>query len=268
MIRVIIPSMKPRPSQILLLLAGYIGLSLFIFFIIPHSESSAGEWKVVPIRLELGRGTKTGIIKITNNGEETLNLQMEAMEWSQDPEGKDRYLKTADIIFFPKIMAVAGGEERTLRAGIKIPSAAREKTYRLFIEEIPESRESGGASVAVAIRFGVPIFIQPLEEEIRGEIQKLDLKGGVLGAAVANTGNVHFRIRTLKVVGLDSSGGEVFTEETEGWYLLAGASRIHLVTIPEEACPRTAVIEVEVNTDKNTFNDRVDVDRGGCLPRE
>src|SRR5512145_3038365 len=124
------------------------------------TAARAGVWRVSPIRLDLGREAKTGVITVINGAEEKLQFQMTAHEWVQDDEGKDVYAESADLVYYPKIMVIEPKEERILRAGIRVPAAAREKAYRLFIEEIPEPRKSPGTSVAIAVRFGVPIFVK------------------------------------------------------------------------------------------------------------
>ena len=118
---------------------------------------------MTPIRLDLGKDAKSSVITVTNEAEEKLNVQMKAMEWSQDADGKDVYTDTSDIIFFPKIMTIEKKEDRIIRVGIKALAVLREKTYRLFVEEIPEPKKAQGTSVAIAIRFGVPDLCQTRE---------------------------------------------------------------------------------------------------------
>ena len=178
---------------------------LFCLFLTP-SVAFAGEFRVTPIRLDFDRGTKSGVITIVNEGGDKLNVQMKAFEWAQNADGKDRYTETNDIIFFPRIMALEKKEEKILRAGIKIPATAREKTYRFFIEEIPEPKKGEGVNVSIAIRFGVPIFVKPLKEEVKGEIEKVELSKGVLNALVRNRGNAHFVINSIDIKGKNAKG--------------------------------------------------------------
>ncbi len=241
-----------------------VSLVLPLFFLLPPSLSFAGTWRVAPIRLELGKAARTGVIKVINDADDRLQVQMNAFEWTEGPDGKDHYAETKDLLFFPKIMVFQKKEERILRVGIRMPAVATEKAYRLYIEEIPSPSKAKGTSVAIAIRFGVPIFVEPLKAEARGEIESIGMDNGVLAAKVKNPGNVHFTIQSIVVKGNSKSGEELFSKELSGWYLLAGASRLYSTKIPPDKCRTTATIDVEVKADRFTLPGKLNVDRSMC----
>lgn len=227
-------------------------------------SASAGEWRVAPIRLDLGSDTRSGVISVLNEGTGRFQVQMRAFLWEQDDQGKDRLTETNDLIFFPRIMVFEKPEERILRAGIKIPATTKEKTYRLFIEEIPEPKKAEGTNIAVAIRFGVPIFVKPLKEEVKGEISKIELAKGECRVTVRNSGNVHFTIASITIRGKDLQGRETYSGKLDGWYLLNGASRIYTAKLPKGACTGTSKLDVEVQTNKFVLNGNLDVDTSMC----
>lgn len=224
------------------------------------------DWRVSPIRLDLGADARTGIIKVINEKDVKFLVQVKAMEWSQDPEGKDQYRDTGDIVFFPRIIPFEKDEERTIRAGIKGPVAGTEKSYRLFVEELPEPRTSTGANVAVALRVGIPIFVRPSKEAPAGDIGKIGMSKGVVEARVRNTGNVHFVIRSVAIKGKARGGEELFAKELAGWYLLPGASRAYTAPVPRDICDNVAVYQVEVTTDRVALSGRWDADTATCAP--
>jgi fimbrial chaperone protein len=241
--------------------------AVFAAVVLPWpSVAASGEWRVAPIRLDLGREAKSGVITVVNEAPEKLQVQLKAFEWTQDAEGKDRYEESADILFFPRILIFDKAEEKIVRAGIRMPAAAREKTYRLFIEEIPQPKKAEGVNVAIAIRFGVPIFVKPLKEDARGEIEKIGMANATFQARVKNTGNLHFIVRSVAVKGKNLKGEEVFSTELGGWYLLAGASRLYETTLPREVCPEVVKVVVEVNTDKVPLTGELAADKTMCAP--
>ncbi len=228
----------------------------------------SGEWRVSPIRLEFDRQVKSGVLTVINEGTEKLNVQVKAFEWTQDETGKDHYGETGDLVFFPKIMTLGKGEERIIRTGIRIPAAAREKTYRLFIEEIPEPQRGEGTNVTIAIRFGVPIFVKPLKDEIKGVLEKVTVEEGALRATVKNLGNQHFVIHSLTVKGKNPKGEEIFSKEIAGWYLLSGASRVYQTSIPKEACLDMGKMEIAVKADQLNLGHHLNVTKSMCPPEK
>jgi fimbrial chaperone protein len=240
------------------------GALLLLSALLSPRTVHAGEWRVTPIRLDLGRNAKSGAVTVFNESDERLQLQMKAFEWTQDKEGKDRYEETDDILFFPKIMIFDRQGEKILRAGVKGPASAKEKTYRLFVEEIPEPKKAEGALVAIAIRFGLPIFVKPAKGDIRGEVADISMAGSVVSAVTSNSGNVHFLIRTVLVQGKDGTGKEVFSKEFGGWYLLAGAERVYSAELPADLCKDIARVDVEVRTETLSFTGNLVADPSMC----
>jgi len=230
------------------------------------SVALSGEFRVTPIRLEFDRASKSGVITVVNEGGDKLSVQMKAFEWTQDAEGKDIYIETNDIIFFPRVMALEKKEERIIRAGIRIPAVAKEKTYRLFIEEIPAPKKAEGANIAITIRFGVPIFAKPIKAEVKGRIEKIELSNGILNVGLVNQGNAHFIINSIEIKGKNDKNESIFSKELSGWYLLSGASRGHTTSMSEEVCRDLSRIEVEVKTNRFNLNGKLDVDQAMCLP--
>ncbi len=79
--------------------------AIFILLIFP-AVACSGQWRVAPARIFLDRDAKSSVITVVNDGDEKINLQGKAMEWSQDPEGKDVYQETKDLVFFPRILMI------------------------------------------------------------------------------------------------------------------------------------------------------------------
>ncbi|MGD9000154.1 MAG: fimbria/pilus periplasmic chaperone [Granulosicoccaceae bacterium] len=235
-------------------------LAVCLLALLPH-VGHAGNFAVSPIRLDLGRSARTGSVTVKNNGEQPIQLQLNLTEWTQDEEGKDRYDDSADLIYFPKVMVLEKAEERIVRVGTRIPATDREKTYRLFIREIPQPNKPGGTKVSVAIRFGLPVFVSPIKSEYQGQIEQISLSGGALTARVSNTGNTHFLIQSVEIRSRDR-----LIRELPGWYLLAGAARDYKAEIKPAACKGLDELEVLVKTNKTTLRRGITVNPAMCEP--
>ena len=87
-------------------------LALALLFI-PIWPAYPGEWRVSPIRLDFDKGIKSGVITISNDSAEKVHLQINEVEWTQDSEGKDKYVETSDLVYFPKIMILDKKKKRS-----------------------------------------------------------------------------------------------------------------------------------------------------------
>lgn len=231
----------------------------------------AGEFTVNPISLDLGATVKSGVLIVRNDGAEVLGFQLTASEWTQDAEGKDQYDDSRDLIFFPKILSIEPGKEGVIRVGIKSPVVATEKTYRIFIEELPsptskqaEAAKGGSAQINVLIRFGAPIFIAPVKPQDSAEITNFAVGKAVVALSVKNTGNRHQRIQGIQLKGVDSFGKDVYALTLADRYLLAGVTKTYTATIPSDRCARLAGLTVEIKTDKAGATRTIDMTRAMC----
>jgi fimbrial chaperone protein len=229
----------------------------------------AGDFTVSPIRLELDANARSGVISVRNEGDIRLGFQLQAMEWTQDAEGKDQYADSRDLIFFPKLMTLEPGDESVVRVGVRNAVVPIEKTYRLFIQELPgptkePQPEGKSARIGVLIRFGAPIFLAPLKAEDRAEITALEMAKGTLSLKVKNTGNRHQVIEGIHLRGTDRGGAEVFSLTLADRYLLAGATKGYSTSIAAASCSMIADLTVELKTDKLGLKRKLDVTGAMC----
>ena len=228
------------------------GLLVLVFLLLSAGLPAglfAAEWRVVPIRLDFSQKVKSGVVAVHNTGDEALHVSVTAKTWRQDEAGQDQYSDAPELIFFPKSITIKPRSERVVRVGIKAPAIKQEKAYRLFITE-EKAPAKNSSQVAVALRFGIPVFAKPLEEQIAGDIADVQVADGTLAFSIRNRGNAHFRTTRIEVIGKDASGQAVFTEELKGWYLLAGADRPYRAPIPQDRLSSLATIDIQIATDR------------------
>ena len=247
---------------------GAWALFLAIVCVLVPLSATAGEYAVSPLRIDLDRDTRSGAVTLTNSGADRMDFQISVMEWTQDAEGRDRYTPTSEVVFFPKILTLQPGESRIVRAGVQSVPVAAERTFRLFIEPIPTaSREPlpPGASIAVTLRFALPVFVKPAQPTSAGEIENAGIGKGTATFTIRNTGNEHLKFEDgVAVVGRDAQGAEVFKERIESRYVLAGAAKRLSGTIPAGACLRLATLEITARAEQFTLSRKLDVNRTHC----
>ncbi len=228
--------------------------------------ASAGAFMVTPTQVYISSANKTATVKVTNQGSEEVGLQLSAVEWGMDEAGANTFTPVKEIAFFPKITRVGPGQERTIRVGFMGEHAAVEKTYRIFIQEIPSAPDK--MSLKVAIRLSVPVFIVPAEPAYAAEITAVSVKDGALHLSLENSGNMHVVVRNIKAEGKDSSGASMFTTEQGGWYVLPGMVRTYVVDLPADGCAGSKNIKITMNVDAAVLTRELPVDAAGCVKRQ
>ena len=214
------------------------------------SLASAGDFGVSPIRVDLDRGTKSALVTVTNDDHKPLAFQVRVMEWTQDIAGADQYADSTDLVYFPRQLRIPPKESRVVRLGYKAPASHVEKAYRLFIEELADpERDPARTSVAITLRFGVPVFVRPASMHLAGELN-LTAAGGAPVALVRNTGTVHFRIAAVRYAGIGHNGETLFEQSIDGWYVLAGSQRSYSLAPPPGMCAKAALLRAEAVAEK------------------
>jgi fimbrial chaperone protein len=225
-------------------------------------EAMAG-FKATPIKVYFDNKTKTAVLSVENDGDDKTTIQVEAMAWSQDEKGNDQYTPTKDLIFFPKIVSIEKGEEKIIRVGYEGAFAANEKTYRLFLQELPVRKE-GDPAVNIALRMGLPVFVKAVKETPAMSIESLKLAKGSLEVMVKNSGNSHIIVSKIKAQGTGPDARQTFAREIGGWYALAGRSRAYSIDVPKAECLQTKEIKVQVTVDKTVMEEKLAVNKGMC----
>ena len=252
-----------------LLSCGIIGLFFIWFMPVPAYPAN---FSISPTSVDLSAGVKSGALAVINSGDEKVNCQIDLKEWSQDGEGKDVYTDTKDIVFFPKIMTVEPNDQRAIRIGLKGPQSLKEKTYRLFVEEIPsqkkgsENKEPGkiSAGLTIAFRYAVPIFVKPAKQQESAVVEDVDMVYSEASAVIKNTGNVHIKMLSIAFRGKAGDGKELFRQDVAGWYILQGLPRRYTAIVPKEVCSNLATIEVIAQAENFTVNGTLNVQRKMC----
>lgn len=240
-----------------------LALALFITLILKGPAYSIS-FDIKPVRIFFDPDTRAEKLTVKNVSEDDLSLQIRVYRWSQNEKGEDIYDETTDIVVFPKIVKIKKGEERIIRVGTKLVPGTSEKTYRIYVEEIPSEYLPEGATVRLLMRAGVPIFISPVKVSPSGKIESVSMKEGEVGFSVRNDGNLHFIITSLVIKGVDAEGNSLFSKELGGWYLLSGASRLYTASLPREICNKTARINITIKTNRLNLSGNLDVDRSMC----
>jgi fimbrial chaperone protein len=180
----------------------------------------AGSFEVNPVRLDLSAASRTASLTIRNTSADTVVVQTSVVAWSQS-DGKDVYTPTQEILVTPPIVTIAPGAEQIIRAGLRrAPDAKIELPYRVYLQEAPPPPKPGFQGLQVALRVGLPLFVQPMQGPAHAslvwslhraspDVLRLDLK---------NEGNGHIQVAEVQL--LPTAGGKAVATQSALTYVL------------------------------------------------
>jgi len=247
-----------RFAAILLTLTGLVS-GVFI------GQASASTFNVSPTQVFLSGKASSALLTLRNDSEEPLRFQLSVFAWDQSPSGEMTLAPTQDVVFFPALLTLAPKEERKIRVGRMVAPANVERTYRIFVEELPslEAVSNPAASVKVLTKMGIPIFVRPAKEDTTAGITGAETHDGTLHFTLANSGTVHFVPERIIVRGL-ADGKSVFETQIPAWYVLAGGKRDFEFELPKPDCGRATALQVQVAFNSSTIDQRVELPAGSC----
>jgi fimbrial chaperone protein len=229
------------------------------------SSAGAATFSVNPTRVFLSAAIRSSLVSLKNETDRPVRFQLSVVSWSQDPIGQMQTAPTDDIVCFPTLLALQPREERKVRVGVTTTPGNVEKTYRLFVEELPplDKAETAGA-VSMLTKLGIPVFLQPAKAVARGELQNLALEDGRLRFDLRNAGTVFFLPQSVRVRGLDASGSQVADVTVDAWYVLAGGVRSFDIGLPTATCGRLRALEVNVQVASAALKETLQTPGGAC----
>ncbi len=240
------------------------------------SVAVAASLQVAPLRLELNALHPIGAMSIGNNDAAEFAVQAEVLEWSQ-VDGMDVYKATQDVLVNPTIFRLPGNSRQIVRVGLRVPADALERSYRIFVQQLPRDRplssdsaaQESSASLQTLLRIGVPIFIAPVvvTQKVQWHMKSSDSapSGGDRYVLVMdNQGTQHIQLTRIMV--RDEQGHRI-AQKSLSQYVLAGQSSIVSVDLPPLAPDAALRIEVQSDAAAALPAAVVRVPRGEATPR-
>jgi len=232
------------------------------------APAAGSTFTVNPTRVLLTAKTASALVSVRNDSDQPVRLELKLHAWTQAPDGQMKLAPTEDLVVFPTLVTLKPGEQRNIRIGATTTFADVEKTYRVFLEELPPVADAVKSDNAVHMltRVGIPVFLEPARPAARGSLTGIGLSGGALHFRLRNEGNVFFVPDGIRVRGLSAAGEAVVDMTANGWYVLAGGVRDYTLAFKAPECGRVRAIDIEVRVGDAALRGRLDAPGGACAP--
>lgn len=239
---------------------------IMVGLVLAPSPALASQFTVNPTRVELSPRVTSAVVSVRNDGQAPVRLQVKTHAWTQALDGQIKLDPTEDVVVFPTLVTLGPGEARRLRVAVTVAPADVERTYRVFLEELPPANGAAVSETGVQVltRIGIPVFLQAIKPAARGGLSDVGLSDGTLHFQVDNLGNTHFVPESIRVRGLSAAGGTVSDKTTDGWYILGRSSRRYEMHFPEGDCAKVRSVLIEVKVGDANLKGHLDTPAGAC----
>lgn len=211
--------------------------------------ASAGTFEVNPIRVDLSAAQRNAALTVKNSGTDPVVVQVSVMSWSQQ-DGKDVLANTDEILISPPIATIQPDREQIIRLGLRrAPDAQHELSYRIFLQEVPPPPRPGFQGLQVALRVGLPIFVQPRQGPAKATlVWDAQLRSpDAVSLKLHNRGTGHIQISDVELY--HGAESDPLASQSSLVYVLPGQSREWDLKLRRPGVTAKDRVRLKVSTD-------------------
>lgn len=188
------------------------------------SPAYAGTFTISPLRVDFADATGMAVLTVRNGDAKPVVVQTQGLAWSQEG-GQDALTPSRDLLVSPAVFTLPAGGSQLVRVALRRNvDPARELTYRLLLQEVPQEASPDFNGLQIVLRLSVPVFVEPLAPATP-QVAWAAARGtdGKLSLSARNDGSAHARIHGFSVKTAD--GATTVLDQPELAYVLPGSTR-------------------------------------------
>ncbi|AKH43880.1 fimbrial chaperone protein [Altererythrobacter atlanticus] len=218
-------------------------LAACAMFAASSAASAQTSLRVQPVTVEVLHPSQATSVSLQNTGTSPVSLQLRIFEWTQSADGSDSIRPTDEVVVSPPAATIPGNSTYTIRVARTAGAVeGGERSYRLWIDEIPITADTtdDNAAVDVRLRYDMPVFFgdPAAESNLEWTAYRSD---GTLVVEASNRGTRHARVVGMSLGDVTIGKGlmgYVLPGSTRRWVSPAGAE------LPPAGTEATLVTEV------------------------
>lgn len=216
--------------------------SLAAILLLACGSVGASGLQVAPIGLEFTPASPAHGLWLTNTGDKRLQAQARVFAWTQK-DGKDDLAPTQAVIASPPMLNLdAGGKQliRIIRTGPASTAGTGEESYRVLIDELPQTGQHKASGVEYVLRYSVPVFISSTQPASAASVAsslhaRIEPGGDGASLVVRNDSSRHAQLSAVSLLTPDGKAleiapgllGYVLPGMTMHWPLQHGTDTFH-----------------------------------------
>jgi fimbrial chaperone protein len=173
--------------------------------------AGAASLSVAPVIIDLPAPTSASSLRIRNDGQKPINVQVRLFRWIQK-NGEDVLLPTSDVVASPPMATLKPTGENIVRV---VRTSKRpvqgEESYRMLVDELPDPSRRVSGTVVLVVRQSIPIFFS--QTDPANPAANWSVKRGEGGYKVTVTNG---SAKRLKISNLTLSNGKTTVAQRKG----------------------------------------------------
>jgi fimbrial chaperone protein len=159
--------------------------------------AAATALRVTPVMIDLSAPTAASTIKIWNDAEKPVNVQIRIFRWAQQ-DGKDIYLPADGVAVSPPMTTLKSNAENIVRIVRTTKAPVRgEESYRLIVDELPRPGPRAAGTVALVVRQSIPVFFSNPDADAASVRWTVRRQQGFYLVTAENRGGKRLRISDM-----------------------------------------------------------------------
>ncbi|HET9963004.1 MAG TPA: molecular chaperone [Nitrospiraceae bacterium] len=213
------------------------------------SSSHAASLRVAPVVLDLKAPTAASTIRVWNDENRPINVQVRVFRWSQR-NGEDVYEATNDVVASPPITTLQPGGENLIRIvrTTKRPIQA-EESYRIIVDELPDPSRRQNGTVILVVRHSIPVFFSQTNTAGADPSWSVRRVQGGYQVTVRNTGTQRLKVSDLA---LSDNGRVLAKQDGLVGYVLGNATASWVV--PGSGSPSGGTLTISAESEAGRFD--------------
>lgn len=192
------------------------------------TAAQAASLSVAPILIDLSAPVAASSVRIRNDAQKPVNVQVRLFRWSQ-ANGEDVFTAASDVVASPPITTLKPGGENMVRIVRTAKTPIRgEESYRLIVDELPDPSRRTTGTIVLVVRQSIPVFFSQPDAPAASAVWSVQAKAGGWQVSVANGGGKRLKISNLVVTSgktvlakRDGLVGYALGQSTARWFIAA-----------------------------------------------